>query len=93
MDIVIDANVIFSALIKNSFSYNIIFSDKFRIFTPEYMFAELEKHKEEIIDKTERTSEEFFRLIEIFDVLSGLKALPLVDPFATLRGGDSSDKN
>ena len=64
MDLVIDANVLFSALIKDSFAYNLIFSGSFHIFTPEYIFAELEKHKEELLKKTERTDEEFFRLVE-----------------------------
>ena len=65
MDLVVDANVLFAALIKDSFSYNLFFSDKFHLFTPEYIFAEFEKHKEEILEKTERTTEEFFRLFEI----------------------------
>jgi len=64
MDLVIDANVLFSALIKDSFTYNLLFSDAFHIFTPEYIFTELEKHKEKILKKTERTTEEFFRLVE-----------------------------
>src|SRR3990167_10668831 len=42
----------------------LLFSDKFRLFTPEYIFTELEKHKEEILSKTKRTTEEFFRLVE-----------------------------
>ena len=65
MDLVIDANVLFSALIKDSFTYNLLFNEKFHLFTPEYIFTELEKHKEEILEKTERTTEEFFRLLEI----------------------------
>src|SRR3989338_814032 len=66
MDIVIDANVLFAALIKeDSFAYSLLFSDKFHLFTPEYIFTELEKHKEELLKKTERTEEEFFRLLEI----------------------------
>ena len=65
MDIVIDANVLFAALIKeDSFAYSLLFSDKFHLFTPEYIFTELEKHKEEILSKTKRTTEEFFRLVE-----------------------------
>ena len=64
MDLVIDANVLFSALIKESFSYNLLFSGKFHLFTPEYIFTELEKHKEELMNKTERATEEFFRLVE-----------------------------
>lgn len=65
MNLVVDANILFAALIKDSFSYNLLFSDKFHLFTPEYIFTELEKHKEEILEKTERTTEEFFRLLEI----------------------------
>jgi len=64
VDLVIDANVLFSVLIKESFSYNLLFSGKFHLFTPEYVFTELEKHKEELVNKTERTTEEFFRLVE-----------------------------
>jgi len=64
MDLVVDANVLFSALIKDSFAYNLIFSDSFHLFTPEYIFTELEKHKEELLKKSERTDEEFFRLVE-----------------------------
>lgn len=65
MDLVVDANILFAALIKNSFSYNFLFNEKFRLFTPEYIFTELEKHKEELLDKTEKTTEEFFRFLEI----------------------------
>ena len=64
MDLIIDANVLFSALIKDSFTYNLLFNDTFHLFTPEYIFTELEKHKEELMNKTERTTEEFFRLVE-----------------------------
>ena len=64
MDLVIDANVLFSALIKDSFAYNLLFSGSFHLFTPEYIFTELEKHKEELLKKTERTDEDFFRLLE-----------------------------
>jgi len=64
MDLVIDANILFSALIKDSFNYSLLLGGKFRLFTPEYIFTELEKHKDEILEKTERTTEEFFRLVE-----------------------------
>lgn len=64
MDLVVDANILFAALIKNSFICHLLFSGKFHLFTPEYTFTEFERHKEEILEKTERTSEEFFRLLE-----------------------------
>ncbi|MBU0460710.1 MAG: PIN domain-containing protein [Nanoarchaeota archaeon] len=65
MDLVVDANVIFAVLIKDSFSSHLLFSWEYHLFTPEYIFTEFEKHKEELLDKTERTTTEFFRLLEI----------------------------
>ncbi|MBI2628657.1 PIN domain-containing protein [Candidatus Pacearchaeota archaeon] len=64
MNLIIDANILFSALIKDNLSHTLLFNEKFRLFTPEYIFTELEEHKEEILDKTERTTEEFFKMIE-----------------------------
>ncbi len=66
MDVVIDANVFFAILIKDSFSCHLLFSERFHLFTPEFIFTEFEKHKKEIMKKTERTTEDFFRLLEIF---------------------------
>ena len=65
MDIVVDANIIFAALIKESFSHHLLFSEKLRLFTPEYVLIEFEKHKEEILEKTSRTTADFFQLLEI----------------------------
>lgn len=63
--LVVDANVMLSALIKESYTHTLLFSESFKLFTPEYIFTEFEKHKEEIIEKTKRTAPEFFRLIEV----------------------------
>ena len=57
MELVVDANVLFSALIKDSFAYKMLFSEEFSLFTPEYIFAELENHEEEILEKTERSEQ------------------------------------
>ena len=65
MDLVVDANIIFAALIKENFSYNLLFNAKFHLYTPEYIFTEIEKHKEEILSKTERTAADFYNLLEI----------------------------
>jgi len=64
MSLVVDANILFSALIKDSFSCNLLFNSDFSLFTPEYIFTEFEEHKEEILNKTERTAEDFFRLVD-----------------------------
>ena len=67
MDLVVDANVVFSLLIKEGFNYFLLFSGRFHLFTPEYILTEFEKHKAEILKKTERTTEDFFRLLDILE--------------------------
>ncbi len=81
INIVVDANVLFSALIKDGLSYALLFSEKFQLFAPEYIFTELEKHKEEILEKTERTTDEFFRLIAIVKRRVNVIALEELVPY------------
>ncbi|MBI4152771.1 hypothetical protein HY495_03610 [Candidatus Woesearchaeota archaeon] len=65
MDLVVDANIIFAALIKESFNYSLLFCGRFQLLVSEYVFKEFEEHKEEIMKKTERTTEDFYRLIDV----------------------------
>lgn len=46
MKLVLDSNIIFSALIKKSITRDIIISDLFELYAPEYIFNEITKHKE-----------------------------------------------
>ena len=45
MDLVIDANIIFAALIKESVTYHLLCRNDFHLFTPEFILTEIEKHK------------------------------------------------
>ena len=65
MDLVIDANVLFSVLIKRGKTEEIIFETDLRLFSPEFIFEEFDKYKEKILGKTERTDEEFNHLLKI----------------------------
>lgn len=65
MNIVIDSNIFFSALIRNSTTRRIILSyDGFFIF-PAYVFDELNKHKSFIIKKSGLSDENFNLLIKL----------------------------
>ena len=59
MDLVIDANVLFSVIIKRGKTEEIIFETDLHIFAPEFIFEEFDKYKEIIFGKTELTDEEF----------------------------------
>jgi len=49
---VLDTNIIFSALLKNSTARKIILSDTFNLFVPEFLFTEIKKYEELILKKS-----------------------------------------
>ena len=60
MDLVIDANIVFSALISSEGkTAELLFSNKVKLFAPEFLFEEIEKYKEEIIQKSGLSEVEF----------------------------------
>lgn len=66
MDLVIDANILFSVLIKKGKTEELLFEGGLHLFAPEFIFEEFDKYKDLILDKTERSREEFDELINIF---------------------------
>lgn len=65
MCIVLDTNILFSALIRNSMTRKLILEyDKTFLF-PEYIFEEAEKHKKEIIQKSKMGEDEFNKLFAL----------------------------
>ena len=67
MLVVIDANELFSLLIKGSKSSKEIFLSKnIELIAPEFILEEFVNHKEEILSKTHRTESEFLELLIVF---------------------------
>ena len=65
MKLIVDANVLFSALIKKGLTAELLVSDKLQLLAPEFLFTEFAKYKDLIIRKTHRNEEEFNQLLEI----------------------------
>lgn len=63
MKLVLDSNIIFSALIKKSTTRNIILSDVFELHAPEYIFSEITKHKEVLLRKSKINHADFDALL------------------------------
>ncbi len=59
MPFVVDANILFSALIKDGATAEILVNNLGFLYAPEFIFEEFYKHKEEILKKTKRTPAEF----------------------------------
>lgn len=67
MQIVIDANELFSLMIKGSKSSKEIFLSKnIELIAPEFILEEFENNKEELLSKTHRTEIEFSQVLSIF---------------------------
>lgn len=65
MKLVVDANVLFSAAIKDSKTAELLINDNLELYAPEYLFDEFRKHKQTLLEKTHRNQEDFERFIEI----------------------------
>ena len=65
MKLVVDANVLFSALIKDSFTRKMFFDERLEIYAPQYLFEEFEEHREEIMQKTHRSEADFWEVMGI----------------------------
>ena len=59
MQLVVDVNVLFSAVIKDSFSRYLMFSDNLQLYAPEFILIEFAKYKDILISKTQITLEQF----------------------------------
>jgi len=74
MELVVDANILFAALIKVSVTSDLIADNSLNLISVEFIFSEFEKYKNLIKEKTERTDEEFERFMEI--VQRRIKLIP-----------------
>ena len=77
MNLVVDANSVMSALIKEGKSAEILLSFSLNFYTPEYIFEEIEEHKEEILEKTHRTKDEFDSIL--MDIKEVIAVIPKED--------------
>jgi predicted nucleic acid-binding protein len=65
MRLVVDANILFAALIKGGSTVELLISDKLQLFTPEFLFLEFTKYEGLILKKTHRSNEEFSEFLEL----------------------------
>ena len=74
MLLVVDANILFAAAIKDSKTAELMLSDKLELIAPEYIFSEFNKYRAEILEKTERSPEDFEKFM--FILWSRMSVIP-----------------
>jgi predicted nucleic acid-binding protein len=59
MLLVVDANIFFSAIIGRGKTSDLIFCEWLQLIAPEFLFTELNEHKEEILAKSSLSEDDF----------------------------------
>ena len=95
MNLVIDANMIIAALIKNGAARQIILSDKFRFVSPDFIFDEIYKHREYICDKSKMDHKDFdlimLLLFQQIDIIPFDDYRSSIGPASTIMMDDIKD--
>ena len=63
MRLVVDANVLFSAFIKQGLTARLLVRPDFQLFAPEFLLDEFLKNRAVILAKTHRTKEQFAEIL------------------------------
>ena len=77
MKLVIDTNRLVAALIKSSFTRKIILSDKFELYSPEYILNEIGKNRKYLIMKAKVNEAKFEEILII--LLNHIHLVPFED--------------
>ncbi|EFK96340.1 protein containing Nucleotide binding protein, PINc domain [sediment metagenome] len=91
MNLVIDANILFSLLIKEGKTIELLLDLSINLFTPEFIFTEFEKHKQEILKKTNRSEEEFDEILNILEEIITIVPSEEFKDFQEIAKGISPD--
>lgn len=67
MDIIIDANILFAALIKDGQTIELMLNENICLFAPEFLINEFIKYKYELLRKTKRSEAEFNEIVSIIE--------------------------
>ncbi len=73
MKIVIDSNIIFSALIKDSLTRKLIFELE-NLLMPEIVFKEIENYRQELIDKSKLNWNELQKALKL--IIKNIEIIP-----------------
>ena len=65
MKLVVDANIIFAALIKEGMTGELLISDDLFLFAPEFLLEEFAKYETLILEKTHRAKEDFDQFLKL----------------------------
>lgn len=69
MDLVVDANILFAALIRDGLTIELMLDEKIHLFAPEFVLEEFYNNMLEILDKTHHTEPEFQEIFQYLQMI------------------------
>jgi predicted nucleic acid-binding protein len=81
MKLVVDANILFSCLIKEGKTIELFLNPFLNLYSPEFVLEEFKKHGQEILNKTHRTEKEFNKIFKIIKELITLIPLGEIEDY------------
>lgn len=81
MDLVVDANILFAALIRDGATADLLFRDDLHLYAPEYLFTEFGKYRETVLEKTHRSDEDFDHLVRVLQRRINIIPAEEIQPF------------
>ena len=79
MELVIDANILFSALIKEGYIRRLILLGDHSFFVPEFILEEMDKYKGMILEKADITEEELKEVLDLIIENANIEIIPKED--------------
>ncbi len=67
LTLVVDSNILFSSVIKEGKNAELIMSDRLFLIAPEWLFREFKNNKSDLLKKTNKSEEEFWRFFAILE--------------------------
>ncbi len=93
MDLVVDANILFSALIKKGNTSYLLLKEELHLFSQEYIFEEFKKYEEKLFSKTYRSREDFNGFFEILERRINIYTKTEIKPYFKKASEICPDKN
>lgn len=79
MELIVDANIMFAALIKDNHTRHLVLVNSGQLYLPEFFFEEIKTHLEVISEKANLSSEQIVNLLENFLILGNVQVVPLIE--------------
>ena len=65
LNLVVDANILFSALLKDSKTASLLFNENLKLYTAEFIIDEFLKYQEEIQRRMSRSEKEYIQILHV----------------------------